>query len=44
MIVGKSQMASIAVSDEESIRYLPHGWPEMLTKDGELQTVLAKAQ
>ena len=44
MAVGKSNMASIAIGDKESIGYLPHGGPEMLTKDGELQAVLAEAQ
>ena len=44
MAVGKSNMASIAIADKESIGYLPHGGPEMLTKEGELQTALAEAQ
>ena len=39
-----SEMASIAIGDKESIGYLPHGGPEMLTEDGELPTALAEAQ
>ncbi len=44
MAMGKSNMSSISISDKESIGYLPHGGPEVLTKDGKLQTALAEAQ
>jgi hypothetical protein len=44
MGMGISNMPPIAISDKKSIGYLPHGWPEMLTKDGKLQTALAEAQ
>ena len=44
MGMGKSDMASIAIGDKESIGHLPHGRSEMLTEDGELQATLPEAQ
>ena len=44
MGMGKPDMASIAIADKESIRYLPHSGPEMFTQDSELQAALPEAQ